>query len=148
MSKPNELKLRNKSLLALSGLLKLDKENSNPTASFLRTLAPRWPDGRQILYDLFSNNNIWIQAMFSNRHVSNSLIEIMLVLSIHPNMYDAYQTMIKTWSKDHTKGVPSDSYEFCRHRQSTRKIFRKGETNNEYLKRTFQIINAVHIWYV
>ena len=149
MSKPNEPKLRNKSLLAMCELLKLGQSDTS-AASFLRILAPVWPGSRQILYDLFSHADIWIEAVFSNRYLNDThnIIEIKLVLSIYPDKYKEYCNMVKLWPKGDANDVPQNDNDFGSHRLGTNKRFCTQDGAINYVKKNLKIVQIIHFWYV
>ena len=150
MSKQNEPKLRNKSLIAMCSLLKLNKNSwGNPTASFLRLIAPSWPEGRQILFDLFSNTDIWIEANFTSTPVYKGgmkLLEIRLNLSIHPDKYNAYLKMIETWPAESPNKIPNDHF-LGRHRSDSYKSFCTGEDELDYVNKNLRIFRAITYWF-
>ncbi len=151
MSKQNEPKLRNKSLLAMCSLLKLNRNSwGNPTASFLRMLAPIWPEGRQILFDLFSNTDIWIEANFSSAPIITnnnvSTLEIRLGLSMYSDKHDAYLRMIETWPKGNPSDVPSSS-SLGHHRSDSYKSFCTGKNEIDYVRKHLEILKATMLWY-
>lgn len=136
--------LSNKSLITLCDLGKLAPYNG--IRSFVNNLAPKWPEGRQILYDLLINSNLWSEAIFTNTIVlarkEYSVMEIKLSLSLSPKKIQDFFNLIKDWPSM----PPATNFGGgFRHSTISEKIFRTNLYDPENIP--IEQLNYTRFWY-
>lgn len=119
--------LTDKSLVALSTLV----QSNGMIKNFLKNLIPKWPEGRQALYDLLINGDKWTEVIFTYRPISypegSIVYEIRLVAQLCLDKADAFYSIVSKWpvKKPHEldKAITERDI-FRNHMTSTRKIFK------------------------
>jgi hypothetical protein len=127
--KKNAPHLTNKSLIALGELTGLSHEES--IRNFLTNLTTKWPEGRQVIYDLLTHNDAWFLSVFTYtgacRRNNTTFYEIKLQVCATVKNVDKLKLLINKWSKYKRPAELDLRYLFNSHSSITQKLFFKKE---------------------
>jgi hypothetical protein len=138
-----DIKLSDRSLIALGSILKFDNKI---TTNFIRNIIKRWPQGRKVLYDLFTNPDLWDQAVFSYKTLGNDQIhkyEVRLILRLR-SIQDlkSFVTVESSWPRmDPKKALPPGIRNWS-HTSVSKKYF------NQEMSKEPAWFNYIRNWYV
>ena len=149
MSQVNEPKLRNKSLRTMCQLLKLAK-HGDPAASFLRTIAPVWNQGRQVLYDLFTNTDMWNEAVFSSKilYYNPRVLEVRLKVNIIPDQYTRFKQLTLGWQDNNTTAMIVENDIMRKHKVCSEKRFITTLSSRNHALKNLTTLSYDMWWYV
>ena len=125
-------KVTSKSLVTLGSLLKFEQ---GIILNFVKNLACKWPCGRQVLFDLFSNPELWYSAAFSYRSFRNGnekihKYEVRLILQLNEITSLKFLDIQSKWPKmEPHHDMPSDQL-MWRHPVVSRKVFEQPGNNS------------------
>jgi len=134
--------LSNKSLILLGEFTKLAKYDA--VKNFVNNLAPKWPEGRQILYDLLKNSDKWMRIIFTYTPIYHKqgtmYFEIRLSAHLYPDKADNFYALVRGWKKGLPAACIPESNLFRKHLSTTQKIFETKEGSLDYAKKNYELL--------
>lgn len=143
MQEEKDIKFSDGQLVALGSVLKFDH---NVTTNFIRNIIKRWPQGRKVLFDLFTNPDIWDQAVFSYKTLGVNQVhkyEVRLVLRLRGiHNVGSFTTIESSWPRmDPKKALPPGIRNWS-HTSVSKKYF------NQEMSKEPAWFNYIRNWYV
>lgn len=140
--------LSKRSLIALCEMTKLSKGNS--IRDFLNNLAPKWPEGKQILHDLLINNDMWVRVAFTYRTLSyttsKTVYEIRISVVINPKDSVKFLKLTQAWHKQRPPDGTAEDDLFKGHIVQHQKVFGMIDSL-DYLKKNYGTLIYSYYFY-
>ena len=154
MAKPDK-NFTNKELMAMTSLMGMGCSIAD-CKSFLRIIAPKWPDGKKILYDLLGNKDLWMTFFFTydvraysmSNNPNRRVYEIALKVFLKPEHAGEFCKLAATWPIEGWEMTADSAYVPPKHNARTRKVFRTKLDPHDYSCKHRHLVVYHRVWLV